>query len=97
MSPRWRGSTLIDRDQEAADNGKAHSAKLIAKQIARGLATIAERDALLARIRATSDYGALRDCNLVVEAVFEDRKVKAGAIASAEVQHGVGAVYDAHT
>src|SRR6266478_4154409 len=90
---------LIDRDQEAADKGKAHSAKLIAKQIDRGLATIAERDALLARIRATSDYGALRDCNcnLVVEAVFEDRKVKAGAIAAAEAAIGEGAIFGSNT
>src|SRR5713226_4816985 len=88
---------LIDRDQEAADKGKAHSAKLIAKQIDRGLATMAERDALLARIRATSDYGALRDCNLVVEAVFEDRKVKAGAIAAAEAAIGEGAIFGSNT
>jgi len=88
---------LIDRDQEAADKGKAHSAKLMAKQIDRGLATMAERDALLARIRATSDYGALRDCNLVVEAVFEDRKVKAGAIVAAEAAIGEGAVFGSNT
>jgi 3-hydroxyacyl-CoA dehydrogenase/enoyl-CoA hydratase/3-hydroxybutyryl-CoA epimerase len=88
---------LIDRDQEAADKGKAHSAKLMAKQIDRRLATMAERDALLARIRATSDYGALRDCNLVVEAVFEDRKVKAGAIVAAEAAIGEGAVFGSNT
>src|SRR5271154_7346927 len=44
---------LIDRDQESADRGKAHSAKLIGDQINRGRATAAERDALLARITAT--------------------------------------------
>src|SRR5262244_1052387 len=82
---------LIDRGQEAADKGKAHSAKLMAQQIESGRATTTERDALLARITATSDYGALKDCNLVVEAVFEDRKVKAGAIAAAEAAIGEGA------
>ena len=44
---------LIDRDQEAADKGKAHSEKLVAEQIDKGRATTAERDALLARIAAT--------------------------------------------
>src|SRR5262249_38627990 len=88
---------LIDRDQEAADNGKAHSAKLMAEQIDRGRATTAERDALLARITATLDYGALRDCNFVVEAVFEDRKIKAGAIAAAEAAIGEGAVFGSNT
>ena len=67
---------LIDRDQETADKGKAHSQKLITDQVNRGRATAADRDALLARITATPDYAALKDCDLVIEAVFEDRKVK---------------------
>ena len=43
---------LIDRDQESADKGKAHSHKLMTEQVNRGRATAAERDALLARITA---------------------------------------------
>src|SRR5215831_14069946 len=75
---------LIDRDQEAADKGKAHSQKLITDQINRGRATSADRDALLARITATPDYAALADCDLIIEAVFEDRKIKEEAIAKAQ-------------
>src|SRR5712672_2691486 len=44
---------LIDRDQEAADRGKAHSQKLMTEQVNRGRATSADRDALLARIAPT--------------------------------------------
>jgi len=43
---------LIDRDQESADKGKAHSEKLVSNQIAKGRAKSADRDALLARIHA---------------------------------------------
>src|SRR5262249_60121042 len=85
---------LVDRDQESADKGKAHSHKLITDQINKGRAKTAERDALLAHITATPDYGALAGCDLVIEAVFEDRKVKAEAIGKAEAvigeQAGVG-------
>ena len=88
---------LIDRDQDAADKGKAHSAKLMAEQVDRGRATAAERDALLARIAATPDYGALKGCDLVVEAVFEDRKVKAEAIAKAEAVIGEGTIFGSNT
>ncbi len=88
---------LIDRDQEAADKGKAHSAKLMTEQVDRGRATAAERDALLARIAATPDYGALKGCDLVVEAVFEDRKVKAEAIAKAEAVIGEGTIFGSNT
>jgi len=75
---------LIDRDQESADKGKAHSHKLMTDQINKGRANAAARDALLARITPTADYEALKGCDLVIEAVFEDRKVKAETIAKAQ-------------
>jgi 3-hydroxyacyl-CoA dehydrogenase/enoyl-CoA hydratase/3-hydroxybutyryl-CoA epimerase len=88
---------LIDRDQETADRGKAHSAKLIGDQINRGRATPAERDALMARITATADYAALADCDLVIEAVFEDRKVKAETCAKAQSVLRAGAIFGSNT
>ncbi len=72
---------LIDRDQESADKGKAVSAKIIGDEIMKGRAKSADRDALLGRITPTADYAQLKGCELVVEAVFEDRQVKADAIA----------------
>ncbi len=75
---------LIDRDQEAADKGKALSHKLMTEQINKGRANTAARDALLAHITATPDYNALKGCDLVIEAVFEDRKVKSEATAKAQ-------------
>jgi 3-hydroxyacyl-CoA dehydrogenase / enoyl-CoA hydratase / 3-hydroxybutyryl-CoA epimerase len=75
---------LIDRDPESAEKGKAHSLKLMSEQVNRGRATAADRDALLAHIVATADYTALNDCDLVIEAVFEDRKVKEEAIGRAQ-------------
>jgi 3-hydroxyacyl-CoA dehydrogenase/enoyl-CoA hydratase/3-hydroxybutyryl-CoA epimerase len=88
---------LIDRDQEAADRGKAHSAKLIGNQINRGRATAADRDALLARITATADFGALAGCDLVIEAVFEDRKVKAEAYGKAQGVLAPGVIFGSNT
>jgi 3-hydroxyacyl-CoA dehydrogenase/enoyl-CoA hydratase/3-hydroxybutyryl-CoA epimerase len=88
---------LIDRDQETADKGKAHSHKLITGQINRGRATTADRDALLARITATPDYAALKDCDLVIEAVFEDRKVKEDVIAKAQAVIGNDTIFGSNT
>ncbi len=75
---------LVDRDQESAEKGKAYSHKLISDQIMKGRAKTADRDALLSRITATADYAALKDCDLVIEAVFEDPQVKAEVIAKVE-------------
>jgi 3-hydroxyacyl-CoA dehydrogenase/enoyl-CoA hydratase/3-hydroxybutyryl-CoA epimerase len=88
---------LIDRDRESAEKGRSHSQKLMDEQVKRGRATAADRDALLARIAPTADYGALKDCDLVIEAVFEDRKVKAEAIAKAEAVIGQGVVFGSNT
>ncbi len=88
---------LIDRDQDSADKGKAHSQKLMTEQVNRGRATTADRDALLARITPTPDYNALKDCDLVIEAVFEDRKVKAEAIAKAQAVIGDKVIFGSNT
>jgi 3-hydroxyacyl-CoA dehydrogenase/enoyl-CoA hydratase/3-hydroxybutyryl-CoA epimerase len=88
---------LIDRDQESADKGKAHSEKLISNQIAKGRAKSADRDALLARIHATPDYLALKGCDLVVEAVFEDRAVKKAATEKAQDVLGGEVIFASNT
>jgi len=68
---------LLDQKQEAADKGKAYSASYMDKGIQRKKATEESKEALLGRIHATTDYAALQDCDLIVEAVFEDPKIKA--------------------
>jgi len=88
---------LIDRDQETADKGKAHSQKLITDQVNRGRATSADRDALLAHITATPDYSALQGCDLVIEAVFEDRKIKEEVIAKAQAAIGSDTIFGSNT
>jgi 3-hydroxyacyl-CoA dehydrogenase/enoyl-CoA hydratase/3-hydroxybutyryl-CoA epimerase len=75
---------LVDRDMEAAEKGKAYSHKLMTDQVMKGRAKTADRDALLARIKPTADYADLADCDLVIEAVFEDPKVKAEVIEKVE-------------
>ncbi|KEQ05663.1 FAD-dependent oxidoreductase [Pseudorhizobium pelagicum] len=75
---------LIDRDQAAADKGKAHSEKLVADQVGKGRMTKEEGEQLLALVTPTPDYSTLADVDLVVEAVFEDRAVKKAVIEQVE-------------
>jgi 3-hydroxyacyl-CoA dehydrogenase/enoyl-CoA hydratase/3-hydroxybutyryl-CoA epimerase len=88
---------LIDRDPETAEKGKAHSQKLVTDQINRGRATTADRDALLARIKATADFVELKDCELVIEAVFEDRKIKEEVISRTQNVLGEQAIFGSNT
>lgn len=88
---------LIDRDIEAAEKGKAYSHKLVSDQIMKGRAKTADRDALLARIKASADYADLKGCDLVIEAVFEDPKVKAEVIAAVEAAVGPKTIFGSNT
>src|SRR6202044_357717 len=88
---------LIDRDQESADKGKAYSDKLISSQIAKGRAKTADKEALLSRITPTVDYTALKGCDLIIEAVFEDRAVKEEATKKAQAVVGPDVVFASNT
>jgi 3-hydroxyacyl-CoA dehydrogenase/enoyl-CoA hydratase/3-hydroxybutyryl-CoA epimerase len=88
---------LIDREQAAADKGKAHSDELMTKAIKRGKARAEDKEALLSRITATTDYALLGDCDLVIEAVFEDREVKRAVTEQAEAAMKPGAIYASNT
>jgi len=88
---------LIDRDQETADKGKAALHKALSDRVMKGRMKGAERDSLLEKITASADYGALKDCDLVIEAVFEDRKVKAEVIAKIQTAIGANAILASNT
>ena len=88
---------LIDRDQETADKGKAYSDKLISDQVKKGPRQAGRPRRAARRITATPDYTQLAGCDLVVEAVFEDRKVKAEATAKAQAVVGDKVVFGSNT
>ena len=68
---------LVDRDQDAADRGKAYTEAYLDKGIKRGKGTPEKKEAMLGLITATPDLEQLKGCDLIVEAVFEDTGVKA--------------------
>ena len=88
---------LIDRDQEAADKGKAHTDDLLTKAVKRGRSTEDKKAKILSRIEATADYEELADCDLVIEAVFEDREIKKTVTEKAEAVMKSRAIYASNT
>ncbi len=88
---------LIDRDQEAADNGKAHSEGLVAAAVKKGRMKQEDADKLLSLITPTTDYAALEGAELVVEAVFEDQGIKKAVTEAAEAELKEGAIFASNT
>ena len=88
---------LIDAAQDAADRGKAYSDGLLDKGIQRKKVTAEKKAEVLGRIHATTDYAALSGCDLIVEAVFEDPKVKAEVTARVEAAVGADCIFATNT
>ncbi|MGH7019049.1 MAG: 3-hydroxyacyl-CoA dehydrogenase NAD-binding domain-containing protein [Brevundimonas sp.] len=90
-------TVLIDQTQEAADKGKAHVEELLKKRLSRGQMTQERFDATLALVTATTDYDHIKGSDLVIEAVFENREIKADVTKRAEAQLVEGAVFGSNT
>ena len=88
---------LIDATQESADRGKSYSEGLLDKGLQRKKVTPEKKAEVLARITATTDYTALSGCDLIVEAVFEDPKVKAEVTARVEAATGPDCILATNT
>ncbi|PZQ48975.1 MAG: 3-hydroxyacyl-CoA dehydrogenase [Rhodovulum sulfidophilum] len=90
-------TVLTDRDQAAAEAGKAGIAAALKAEVARRRLPPADRDAILGRITASADFAVLAGCDLVIEAVFEDPDVKAEVIARATALLGAEATFATNT
>lgn len=88
---------LKDINLAAAEKGKAHSAALLDKKVSRGQLTAEQRETTLARILPTASDDDLAGCDLIIEAVFEDRELKAKVSAAAQNVVGADAVIASNT
>ncbi|PAU55192.1 3-hydroxyacyl-CoA dehydrogenase NAD-binding domain-containing protein [Pseudomonas sp. PICF141] len=88
---------LKDINLAAAEKGKAHSAALLDKKVARGQLTQEQREAILGRIHASENDEDLAGCDLIIEAVFEDRELKAKVLSAAQTIVGPEAVIASNT
>ena len=88
---------LIDQNQDAADKGKSYSEGILDKGIQRRKVTVEKKGEVLSRITATTDLGALKGCDLIVEAVFEDPGVKAEMTRKVEAIVGADCIFATNT
>ncbi len=88
---------LLDSTQTQADKGKEYSKNLLAKDVERGRMTQDRSDAVLALINATADYVQLAGCDLIVEAVFEQRDIKADVTRKTEAVIPATAIFASNT
>jgi len=88
---------LLDTTVEAAEKGKDYARKQWARRVQKGRMTQQAMDTLLARIHPTAEYADLKGCELVIEAVFEKREIKADVTQKAEAAIGADAIFASNT
>jgi 3-hydroxyacyl-CoA dehydrogenase/enoyl-CoA hydratase/3-hydroxybutyryl-CoA epimerase len=88
---------LLDMSEDGAEKGKDYSRSLLQKLIDKGRMDADKAAAILARIHTTTDYAKLEGCELIIEAVFEDRKIKADVTAKTEAVIAADAIFASNT
>jgi 3-hydroxyacyl-CoA dehydrogenase / enoyl-CoA hydratase / 3-hydroxybutyryl-CoA epimerase len=94
-----RGIETVLRDitTDKAEAGKAYSHKVTQQRVDKGKMSPHDQAALLARITATESVQDLRGCDAIVEAVFENRELKARVTHEAEPLLAPGGFFATNT
>lgn len=90
-------TVLKDVSRDKAEQGKSYSAKLAQGRVAKGRMTAQEQQQLLDRIVATDAVADLKDCELIIEAVFENRELKAHVTQESEPMLAGGGFFASNT
>ena len=88
---------MTDTTQENADKGLSRIKVILNEELKQGRTTKGKMDEILSRITATADYNKLRNCDLIIEAVFEDRDLKGKLTAEAEKMMDSKGVFASNT
>jgi len=88
---------LKDVSMEGAEKGKAYSENLLSKKLSKGWMSQDEYDTFLSKIKTSDNASDIADCQIVVEAVFEDRVLKAKVTKESESVMSKEAVFASNT
>ena len=88
---------LLDRDLASAERGKEKVSKTLDRRLKKGRTTPERVEGILSRIHASEDYSDFKGCDVVIEAVFEDRDIKAKVTKATDEQLGDDAIFASNT
>ena len=97
QASRGIATVLKDVSLEKAEHGKAYSQKLTQSRVDKGRMNPHDQTALLGRITPTADVADLKGCELIIEAVFENRELKAKVTQEAEPLLAEGGFFAGNT
>ncbi|MEX0404650.1 3-hydroxyacyl-CoA dehydrogenase NAD-binding domain-containing protein [Aquibium sp. LZ166] len=89
--------TILEMTQEALDRGTANMAKNYDISVRRGSLTEEAKAKRMGLLKGTTDYADLGDCDLIVEAVFEEMAVKKEVFGNLDRVAKAGAILASNT
>ncbi len=90
-------TVLKDVSVEAAEKGKGYTAKLTQKRVDKGQMSAEKQQGILSLITPTASAADLKGCDLIIEAVFEQRELKAMVTKEAEPMLAEGGFFASNT
>jgi 3-hydroxyacyl-CoA dehydrogenase/enoyl-CoA hydratase/3-hydroxybutyryl-CoA epimerase len=90
-------TVLKDVSQEKADLGKSYSAKITQGRVDKGRMKAEDQQKILSLIQPTANVADLKGCDLIIEAVFENRELKARVTQEAEPMLAPGGFFASNT
>jgi len=97
QASRGIATVLRDLTPDKAEAGKNYSVKVTQPRVEKGRMSPQDQAALLSRITATDSVETLRGCDLIIEAVFENRELKARVTQDAESMLAPGGFFASNT
>ncbi len=94
---RGINTVLEDVSIETAERGKSYSFKLTQERVDKGRMSPYDQRELLDRIHPTDHPSDLKGCDLIIEAVFENRELKAAVTKEAEPMLATGGFFASNT
>jgi 3-hydroxybutyryl-CoA dehydrogenase len=88
---------MLDVDDKRVARGRDAIATALERLVKKSRLSAGERDAALGRLRGATDYGALGDCDFIVEAATEDEPLKLGILRQADALAKEGAIVATNT
>ena len=88
---------MLDVDEQRVAKGRDAIASGLERLVKKSKLSAAERDAALGRVRGATDYGALGNCDFVIEAATEDEALKLKILRQADAAAKNGAIVATNT
>ncbi|MFQ5437201.1 MAG: 3-hydroxyacyl-CoA dehydrogenase NAD-binding domain-containing protein [Paracoccaceae bacterium] len=88
---------MVERDEKTLALGRANVEQVFARDVARGRMRASDKADAMARMQGSTDYADLADCDLAIEAVFEDMAVKKAVFAALDAAMKPGAIIATNT